>query len=838
LETTDIRQLPKSRPPHETDGFREDPGRGAARASLPARAIGALLARPAVPLAAALALTLLAGFGVTRIRFDASAELLADTGSAAYADQVRFTDFFGADPVVVMVEAPKGQHLLSPDHLVGMAQLEGDLARLHGVRHVYGPGTLVNTFASEVTRRALDLCGTQGKQAEDKGVADAKAAGKSTADQTAAGQQAFDASVRACAGQLAAQYPTLGVPALNNPGFYQELLLEPNGSVRPFWKAVLPDADHALIEVRMDRAASLSDVEGVMHRIQYATSGPATRMVVTSTGQQVSTPTTAGELAGLTFSVTGTPAVAAELAGAVRSSLIRLLPVTVLAMLAISALVLRVRYRLVAVPLALLAGLWAVGIGAVAGLPVTPATLAVLPVVLGLTTDYVLQVANRMAEERSLPPSRMLRAAQAVGPAIALAAAATAAGVLAFAVSRVPLVRQFALFMAIGVAASLAAGALVGLPLFSFMARRLAPPDPPKAPAALPPSWTPLASVGRLPRPLVLATALVGVLGWLALPLIRVETDPAKMLPSGSQSVQQAEHVRQVAGSIGELDLAVTGPDVTSPSVVAWLAGAEDRTASRDLTPITGLPQFLVTFNYGQPPDAATTRVILDRMPAYLTQAVASPDGHLARVAFGVPRLTSVVQDQGLVSRVDRAGQPPAGYHAYAAGLAVVAASALDRLSADRVRLTLLALALVLVVLLVGFRSPVPALLAVLPTVVAAGWGTGLMWLVRAEETPLTVLLSGVVVAFATEFGVLWLSRYRAERRAGAAADEAAAVASRRVGPAIVASAAALVAGFAALAVSPAPVVRDFGLWCAGDLALATVAVLIILPPAARTWLR
>ena len=95
-----------------------------------------------------------------------------------------------------------------------------------------------------------------------------------------------------------------------------------------------------------------------------------------------------------------------------------------------------------------------------------------------------------------------------------------------------------------------------------------------------------------------------------------------------------------------------------------------------------------------------------------------------------------------------------------------------------------------------------------------------------------------MVIAFATEFAVLWLARYRAERSGGAAAEAAAAVASRQVGPAIAASAAALVAGFATLAVSPVPMVRDFGLWCAGDLALATAAVLVVLPPAARAWLR
>jgi uncharacterized protein len=802
-------------------------------------ALSTYLARPALPLVLALAMTIAAGFGITRVTFDASANLLADTSSRTYADQVRFADFFGADPVVVMAEPAKGQQLLTPDRLVGLAQLEGDLSRLHGVRHVYGPGTLVNTFASEVTRRALDLCGTEGTQAETKAAADAKAAGKSSGDQTAAGQAAFDAAVRSCATQLASQYPTLGTPALNNPGFYQELLLEPDGKVRPFWNAVLPDTNHALITVRMDRNASLADVEAVVARVNGATSGPATRQVPTSTGQTVTAPTTAGELAGTRFTVTGTPAVAAELAETVRRSLVFLLPLTILAMLAISALVLRVRHRWLAVPVAVLAGLWTAGASALLGLPLTPATLAVLPVVLGLTTDYVLQLANRLAEEPR-GSGGVLRAARAILPATALAAVATAAGVLAFAFSPVPLVQQFAFSMAIGVAMSLLAALLAGLPAVAVMTARRSGRTSSETIAELPiaPTWERLARAGRLPSVAVVPLAAVGVLGWAALPFIQIETDPVRLLPPGSQSVQSAERVRQAVGVVGELDLVVAGADVSSPAVVAWMAAAETRTSGKDLSPITGLPQFLTTFNYGKPPDAATTKLILDRLPAYLTQAVSSPDRHMARVAYGVPRLTSVSQDQALVGRVDAAGQPPAGYRAYPAGLAVIAASALDQLTADRIWLTLLALGLVLAVLVAAYRNPVPALLAVMPTVVAAGWATGLMWLLGARETPITVLLAGVVVAFATEFGVLWLARYRSERSGGVDASEAAAAASRRVGPAIVASAAALVCGFAALAVSPVPMVRDFGLWCAGDLALATAAVLVLLPPAARAWLR
>jgi predicted RND superfamily exporter protein len=124
--------------------------------------------------------------------------------------------------------------------------------------------------------------------------------------------------------------------------------------------------------------------------------------------------------------------------------------------------------------------------------------------------------------------------------------------------------------------------------------------------------------------------------------------------------------------------------------------------------------------------------------------------------------------------------------------------------------------------------------------VVAAGAATALLFLVDSalgqRSSPITILLGGVVVAFATEFGVLWLARYRSERRDGIEPTDAARRASTGVGPAIAASALALVAGFAVLAISPVPSVRDFGIWSAFDLLLATAAVLTLLPPLARRW--
>jgi hydrophobe/amphiphile efflux-3 (HAE3) family protein len=792
--------------------------RGAKRGVKPAAAAPAaprlsVLTRYSIAaLALAFAVSCGLAAGATRVSTDAGVDLLVDLHSQAYRDQAAYVAAFGSDPIVIELEPAPGRQLLTPDHMVGMAGMEGKLSQIHGVKRVYGPGTLVNTFATEVTRRALDICGQEGTAAEQQAQQAAAAAGKSQPDQQTAGQQAFDAAVRACAQRLAAQYPELGLPAVDNPSFYGEILLEPGGQkVRPFWVWALPDTNHALIQVRMDRNATPADVRNVL--------------------DQIGAQSKRKELNGLNAHVTGAPALAVSLEDSVRNSLLYLLPLTLAAMLVVCGLALRRWLALLAVPLAALAGLWTAGVAGWVGLPLTPATLAVLPVVLGLTADYVIQALNRLGEQAEADrAARLRRMAAAILPATAIAAVATAGGVLVFAISPVPLVRQFAFCMAIGVVSAWLVSVLAGLPLLALLARRPAVSGLRR--------WSAVERAGRLPLNAALALAAAGLLGWAAMPFVRPETDPAQLMPAGSQALAEANHVRRAVGLVGEVDLVLRGPDVTNPAVVAWLQKATDRATSSDLRPLAGLALFLTAFNNGTPPDAATTKLILDRIPAYFTGAVVSSDRHLGVSVFAIPQLTSVAQDQALVARLrDAGGGAPAGYRAYPAGLAVLAAGALDALAGQELELNLLALAIVLAVLLAAYRRPLPAVLAVLPTAVAAGWATAILAGLRVASSPLTVLLAGVVVAFATEFSVLWLSRYRSELGAGATPAEAAATASARIGPAIAASSLALVAGFLVLAISPVPMVRDFGLVCGLDLALATAAVLALLPPMARAWL-
>jgi hydrophobe/amphiphile efflux-3 (HAE3) family protein len=776
-----------------------------------------------------LALLLSAGglIGLMRLHPDARVDLLVDPHARGFSDQARFADAFGADPVVVMAQPAGGVPLITPDHIVGLSHLEGKLHLAPGVKKVYGPGTLVNTLAISATTVLLNACAQEGKTAEASARQQAIAAGKSQAQQDQAGQQAFQQAVSACAQRYAKAFPSLGVPAVNNPTFIQGVLLEPDGQhVRPFWNWALPDGQHAIVTVRLNRDASLDQVRQVLAIVRSASSSSDLK-----------------ELHDLRFVVSGSPAVTLSVADAVFNALRVLVPLALVAVLIVGLLALGTS-MLLTILVAALAALWTAGIAGFVGLPVTPGTLVVLPVVLGLATDYFIQSVNRVMDTDGTLEERLALAARRVLPPTGFAAAATAAGMLAFVVSGIPLVRQFGLFMAVGVVMAYLANYLVGLPALLLVGRRF--PRMLSGGGIRAAAGRRIAWIGGLAPAAAIAIVIVGLWGWVALPAVKIETDPSQLVPAGDAALNEAEQVRREVGLAGEIDLVLQGHDAASPDAVSWLDKATLKAATQsggDLKALESLPGFLAGFNQGTLPDASRTKLILDRIPGYFSGAVYDSRNGLSLSIFGLTRVTSVERDRALVTQMrTAAGTPPSGYRAFPAGLAVVADQALSELQGDQLRLTLLAIGLILIVLVLGYRRVRPAILAILPTVVAAGAATGLLFLVGAflnqRSSPITILLGGVVVAFATEFSVLWLARYRSERRQGIDAVEAAHLASTRVGPAIAASALALTAGFAVLALSPVPTVRDFGIWSAFDLLLATAAVLVLLPPLARRWYR
>jgi uncharacterized protein len=221
--------------------------------------------------------------------------------------------------------------------------------------------------------------------------------------------------------------------------------------------------------------------------------------------------------------------------------------------------------------------------------------------------------------------------------------------------------------------------------------------------------------------------------------------------------------------------------------------------------------------------------------PDYFVHAQLTADRRDALLSFGIP-LGSVEQQAGTLDRVRAAvARPPAGVTATVTGLPVLVGEAGHAISAPLRRVLTLLASLVLVggLLLLATRSWRRSLVPVLPVALAAGWSGLLTWLLGLPLNPLSVVLGALVVAIGTEFGVLLVERYGQERAAGHPDAVAIARTAASTGRAVGASAATTVAGFAVLAVSDIPLLRQFGLITVLDLAVAVLAVVVVLPAVA-----
>jgi len=144
-------------------------------------------------------------------------------------------------------------------------------------------------------------------------------------------------------------------------------------------------------------------------------------------------------------------------------------------------------------------------------------------------------------------------------------------------------------------------------------------------------------------------------------------------------------------------------------------------------------------------------------------------------------------------------------------------------------------LAIVIVLLLITYRSPVLWLLPVISAAVALTSSQALIYLLAAH-TGLTVnaqsagILDVLVFGAGTDYALLLTARYREELRRHEDRHEAMAVALRRAGPAVVASAGTVIASLLALVIAELNSTKGLGPVLAIGVAVALLAMMTLLP--------
>ncbi|WP_166133753.1 MMPL family transporter [Nocardioides ochotonae] len=171
----------------------------------------------------------------------------------------------------------------------------------------------------------------------------------------------------------------------------------------------------------------------------------------------------------------------------------------------------------------------------------------------------------------------------------------------------------------------------------------------------------------------------------------------------------------------------------------------------------------------------------------------------------------------------------------YIAGPGGQAADAAEAFEGIDTTLILLTLGVVVVILLLTYRSPVLWLLPILAAVVAYFTSGGVVYLL-AKYADLTVngqsqaILGILVIGAGTDYALLLTARYREELRRHDDRHEAMAVALHRAAPAILASAATVCAGMLCLLAADLNSTRGLGPVAAVGIAVTFLVMVTFLP--------
>jgi hydrophobe/amphiphile efflux-3 (HAE3) family protein len=851
-----------------------------------ARIAGWCVENPVPVVVGVLLLAVIGAVAALRLEPDAGTDQLVDDDSAAFRATEDFRERFGDDAVVVLVKGDLEQLVLTSD-LGTLLSLEGclsgnvdggkvftdapapepcaEIAEEQPAQAVLGGATFLNQSAIQaerLLREQSEAVVEQARAAAAAAAEEARAQGLSDPEveqaAAAAAQEilvAFEAQIQ----QLAIEYGQTGLPALDDPTYVSSVVFDPTtqGQPKPRFSIFWPSTDAAQILIRLKPGLSEAERSEAIDLIRAAVADDAFR------------------IRDATYVVSGAPVVVEGLADELSSSIVLLLVAALVVMTLTLALIFGPPARLLPLAIALVAAALTFGLLALFGGSLTMASIAVLPILIGLAVDYAIQFQARFNEARdegSSPARAAVEAAARGGPVIATAAVATASGFLVLLLSPIPMVRGFALMLVAGILLAFAVALTAGLAALSLTRRDHVPRGPripgggrlaavSRAKAAVGARITAIGkralafSVAAPGRVLAVGLA-VAILGFAVGTRTEVISDLRELVPADLPELRNVDELQDATGVSGEVEVAVQADDLTDPAVVAWMADFRARVLDRagfgdtatpcvdqdaSLCPFVAMPDL---FGSDPPGTADQVEGILNLLPEYFLAAFVSRDGPTAGTAvipFGI-KVMPFDEQKALIdsirAEIDPPGtenDPPEGVSAEVVGLPVLAADANAALESNRYLLTLAGLAAVALALLAIYRSLRRALVPLAPIVLATGWSSLGLAITGVPLNPMSATLGALVIAIATEFSVLLASRYEEERTPGVGAGEALRRAYSRTGMAVVASGITAIAGFAVLIATDIRMLRDFGIVTVIDLSVALLGVLLVLP-AALIW--
>ncbi|MCM0599618.1 efflux RND transporter permease subunit [Periweissella fabalis] len=599
----------------------------------------------------------------------------------------------------------------------------------------------------------------------------------------------------------------------------RDLILE-NGHVNKNIATLLPkDGRHLLLLVTIDKADMDTDVK-LVHDLKTTINNHPIK--------------------GVNIRVAGQPAILGNISGEVMTTMAIMLSLAVIMMIIILALVFHVRRRLLSLLFVLIGLVWSFGIMGWLNISLTLATMATLPILIGLGTDFGVQFQNRYEEEYRKHANVMTAIQQAVitmGPGIGSALVVMIFTFLTMFLSKAPLMQQFGLTLAIGVFA-------VYIVEFLLMFATLRLLDRNNHPIKQVHQNNFIGNLlGKYARFVIKHAKLIavfgiiiGLAGFTVEHKVPIETDLMNMIPKNMPALKDTKYLQKQVGSTNYLTYLVEAPNVTKKPILI----ATDKLAHKidskydnvvDYTTITSA----YTQMFGSLANASQQQINqnISTLPSALREQMLSNNKQYAMIQFKINERLSSDEQNKLMKQINHDVKQATIGHDYQivpAGPQVLMLVGLDNIASNRMLMMIAGIMAIIILLTLLYRRLSHALLPAFPIVIVLGISPLTLYLLGQSYNPLTLGLSALVLGIGTEFTILIIERYREEVMNGHTVQEAVVQSVQSVGQAITVSGLTVVGGFFAIIFVSFPVLSSFGLITVLDTAFSLIAALTLLP--------
>lgn len=600
----------------------------------------------------------------------------------------------------------------------------------------------------------------------------------------------------------------------------RDIILDGNGKVRSQFKQILPQNGRNMLVLVNTTSASMNMVTDVQLRtdLNYALHQ-----------------TNFGRAYRVRFG--GQPLILGEVNNVVWRTMAQLLVFAVVLMVVILAIIFKVRRRLLSLAFVLIGLIWTFGIMGWVGIPITIATMAVLPIVIGLGTDFGVQFHNRYEEEFKKDhdyQQATYASVPKIGPAVGVALIMMTLSFLTMIISKAPIMQQFGVTLAFGVISVYVVEFVMMYTINPMRDRRYQNkqqklPQPSRVGGIL-------ARYANFVMNHSVIVLILGVLiaatGFWAETQIPTETSLIKLIPSNMSSLVQTKGIQRHAGSTTYLTYLVKADDIRQKDNLEKIdqLGDQINHKYKNVESVQSIATVYQQVNGNFASSQSQLNQQITNLPSTLTDTTISKNHQYAALQFKVKRNLSSNQENKLMKEINH---DIAGKHGQLtispAGSTMMQLVGVQNMTANHYLIIAAGLVIIFVVLLIVYRSVKVALSPLLPIVVVLGASPLTIWLRGGQYNPITIVLSSLVLGIGIEFTILLLERYQEEiQRTDTRRAMLRSVQS--VGSAITVSGLTMIVGFVSLMFVNFPGLNALGISTVMDTAYSLIAAITFMP--------